>query len=109
MTNLLEQVPRTGSGYVMITGNAKYPGILKVSSLLQESGAFRIVRAEGRSSAQGVVLLKRTGRVSGGMPTLINKNTVIGLKRCEQAKGRKYSNWLQSTFPNGIRKTTAPD
>jgi 4-amino-4-deoxy-L-arabinose transferase-like glycosyltransferase len=109
LTNLLEQVPRTGSGYVMITGNAKYPGILQLSSLLQESGAFQVVRTEGRSSAQGVVLLKRTGRASEGVPTLINKNTVIDLKRCDQAKGREYSNWLRSTFPNGIREVTASD
>jgi 4-amino-4-deoxy-L-arabinose transferase-like glycosyltransferase len=107
MTDLLEQVPRTGSSYVMITGNAKYPGILQLSSLLQESGAFQVVRAEGRSSAQGVVLLKRTGRASDAVPTLMNKDTVIDLKRCEQAKGRGYSNWLRSTFPSGVREATA--
>jgi len=109
ITNLLEQVPRTGSGYVMITGNAKYPAILELSSLLQESGAFQVVRAEGRSSAQGVVLLKRTGRAPKGVPALINKTTMVDLKRCEQAKGRKYPNWIRSTFPNGIREATASD
>ena len=109
LSNLLEQVPRTGSGYVMITGNTKYPGILKLSSLLQESGAFQVVHAEGSSSAQGVVLLKRTGRASEAVPTLINKNTVIDLKRCEPAKGREYSSWLRSTFPNGIREVAAFD
>jgi hypothetical protein len=110
MTNLLEQVPRRqGSGYVMITGNAKYPGILRLSSLLQESGAFQVVHAEGRSSAQGVVLLERTGRAPEAVPSMMNKNTVIELKRCEQARGREYSNWLRSTFPDGIRETTASD
>jgi hypothetical protein len=109
LSNLLEQVPRTGSGYVMITGNTKYPGILKLSSLLQESGAFQVVHAEGSSSAQGAVLLKRTGRAPEAVPTLINKNTVIGLKRCEPAEGREYSDWLRSKFPNGIREATASD
>jgi hypothetical protein len=109
MTYLLQQVPRTGSGYVMITGNAKYPSILELASLLRESGAFQIVHAEGRSSSQGVVLLKSTGREPEAMPTLINKNTVIDLKRCQQAKGRGYSNWLRSKFPDGIREATASD
>ena len=107
ITNLLEQVPRTGSGYIMITGNAKYPGFLKLSSLLQESGAFQAVRVEGRSSAKGVVLLKRTGRTPNAVPTLMNKDTLIDLKRCEQAKGRGYSKWLRSTFPNGVWEATA--
>jgi 4-amino-4-deoxy-L-arabinose transferase-like glycosyltransferase len=102
MPNLLEQVQRTRSGYVMITGNHKYPGILKLPSLLQESGAFEVVHAEGGSRAQGVVLLKSTGRAPEAMPTLINRNTVVNLKRCEQAKGQRFSNWLRSTFPNGI-------
>jgi 4-amino-4-deoxy-L-arabinose transferase-like glycosyltransferase len=109
MTYLLQQVPRTGSGYVMITGNAKYPSILELSSLLRKSGAFQVVHAEGRSSSQGVVLLKSTGREPEAMPTLINKHTVIDLKRCEQAKGREYSNWLRSKFPNGIREATVSD
>jgi hypothetical protein len=43
------------------------------------------------------------------MPTLMNKNTVIDLKRCEQAKGREYSNWLRSKFSNGIREAIASD
>ena len=109
MTNLLEQVPRIGSGYVMITGNAKYPGILELSSLLQDSGAFQVVHTEGRSSAQGVMLLKRTGRAPEAVPTLINNNTAVDLKRCEQSKGREYSNWLRYTFPDGIREAPASD
>jgi 4-amino-4-deoxy-L-arabinose transferase-like glycosyltransferase len=102
MPNLLRQVRRTGSGYVMITGNLKYPGILRLPKLLQESDAFEVVHAEGRSEAQGVVLLKSTGRAPEAVPTLINRNTVVNLKRCSQAKGLRYSSWLRSKFPNGI-------
>jgi hypothetical protein len=109
MSYLMQQVPHAGSGYIMITGNAKYPSILELSSLLQKSGAFQVVHAEGRLSAQGVVLLKRTGRAPAATPTLINKNTAIDLTRCEQAKGRQYSNWLRSKFPNGIQEATASD
>jgi len=109
MPNLLEQVRRTGSGYVMITGNVKYPGILGLPSLLQESGAFEVVHAEGRSGAQGVVVLKSTARAPEAVPTLINRNTVVNLKRCEQAKGQEYSTWLRSTFPNGILEVTVSD
>jgi 4-amino-4-deoxy-L-arabinose transferase-like glycosyltransferase len=102
MSNLLEQARRTGSGYVMITGNLKYPGLLGLPSLLQESGAFEVIHAEGSSSAQGVALLKSTGRSPSDVPTLINRNTAVNLKRCEQARGQGYSAWLRSTFPHGI-------
>jgi hypothetical protein len=104
MPSLLEQVQQTGSGYVMITANLKYPGILELPSLLQESGAFEVVHAEGSSDAQGVVLLKSTGRAPEAVPTLINRNTLVNVKRCEQAKGKRRSNWLRSTFPNGISR-----
>ncbi len=62
MPNLLEQLRQSGSDYVMITGSSKCPRILGVPSLLQESGAFRLVHVEGRSGAQGIVLLKSSGR-----------------------------------------------
>jgi len=107
--NLLEQVRRTGSGYVMITDNIKYSGILRLPSLLQGSGAFEVVHAEGRSGAQGVVLLKSTGRAPEAMPTLIDRNTVVNLKRCEQTIGQGYSSWLRSKFPNGILEVTVSD
>jgi 4-amino-4-deoxy-L-arabinose transferase-like glycosyltransferase len=106
MPNLVEQVRRTGSDYVMIAGNAKYPGIFGLSSLLQKSGAFEIVHAEGRSSVRGVVLLKNTGRVPQAVPTLIDRSTVADLKGCEKMKGQGHSNWLRSTFPNGILEVT---
>jgi hypothetical protein len=109
MPNLLEQVQRTGSGYVMITGSYKYPGILKLPSLLQESGAFEVVHAEGRWGARGVVLLESTGGAPEAVPTLMNPNTVVGLKRCEGVEGQKYSSWLRAEFPHGISKVTMSD
>ena len=109
MPNLLEQVRRTGSDYVMITGSPKFPGILQLPSLLQRSGAFEVVRAEGSRGARGVVLLKSTGRTPEAAPTLMNRSTAAGLKRCEQVKSRGYANWLRSEFPNGILEASAPD
>jgi Dolichyl-phosphate-mannose-protein mannosyltransferase len=102
MPNLLEQVKRTGSDYVMITGSSKFPGILSLPSLLQESGAFEVIRVEGSSGVQGVVLLKSTGRTPEATPTLMNRNTVVNLKHCRQAESQGYSNWLRSKFPNGV-------
>jgi hypothetical protein len=102
MPNLLEQVQRTGSGYVMITGSYKYPGILGIRSLLQESGAFEVVHAEGRWGARGVVLLETTGGAPEAVPTLMNSDTVVGLKRCEGVEGQKYSSWLRAEFPHGL-------
>ncbi len=109
MPNLLEQVRRTGSDYVMITGSSKFPGILGLPSILQESGAFAIVRAEGIRNAQGVVLLKSTGRTPEAAPTLMNRNTAANLERCEETKGNGFSNWLRSEFPNGVLGVTVPD
>jgi 4-amino-4-deoxy-L-arabinose transferase-like glycosyltransferase len=106
MPNLLEQVQRTGSGYVMITGSSKSHGILGLPSLLQRSGAFEVVRAEGIRGAQGVVLLKSSGRAPEAVPTLMTGKTATDLKGCEETKGRGYSNWLRSMFPNGIIKVT---
>jgi hypothetical protein len=104
MPNLLEQVQRTGSGYVMITGSYKYPGILGIRSLLQESGGFEVVHAEGRWGARGVVLLESTGGAPEAVPTLMNPNTVVGLKRCKGVEGQKYSSWLRAEFPHGTRR-----
>ena len=102
MPYLLEQLKRTGAGYVMITGSPKFPGILGLPSLLQKSGAFEVVRAEGIRDAEGVVLLKRNGRTPEPVPTLMTGRTAADLERCEEARGRGYSNWLRSEFPNGI-------
>jgi len=107
MPNLLGQVRQSGSDYVLITGSGISPSILRVPSLLQESGAFKVAHAEGRSGAQGVVLLKSTGRVPETVPTLINRNTLVNLKRCEGVKDEGYSSWLRSKFPHGISEVTA--
>lgn len=106
MPNLLEQVKRTGSGYVMITGTSKFPGILGLPSLLQKSGAFEVVWSEGARGAQGVVLLKSNGRAPEAVPTLMTGKTAADLKGCEETKGRGYSDWLRSELPNGIVKVT---
>jgi hypothetical protein len=109
MSNLLEQVRRTRSGYVMISGGYRLPGIMGLPSRLQESGAFEVVHIEldhGGASGpnQGLVLLKSTGRAPKAVPTLMEANNfMIGLKRCEQAKGPGYAKRIRSMFPNGIR------
>jgi hypothetical protein len=109
MPNLLEQVRRTGSGYVMITGSPKFPGILGLPSILQRSGAFESVRSEGSRGAGGVVLLRSTGRPPAAVPTLMTPSTVADLGRCEEARDQGYSNWLRSEFPGGIVRVTFSD
>ena len=106
MPNLLDQARRTGSGYVMVTGSPKFPGILGLPAALERSGAFEIVRSEGIRGAQGVVLLKSTGRPPRPVPTLIDRGTLADLGRCEETKRRGYANWLRSTFPDGIVRVT---
>jgi 4-amino-4-deoxy-L-arabinose transferase-like glycosyltransferase len=107
MSTLLEQVRREGSGYVMISGSSKYPGILKLPSHLKDSNAFEIVHTElnheGESNTnQGIVLLKSTGRTPRAVPTQMDANTMLHLRRCEQAKGPGYEKRIESKFPNGI-------
>jgi hypothetical protein len=106
MPNLLEQARRTDSGYVMITGSSKFPGILGLPSILQRSGAFEIVRSEGSRDTRGVVLLKSTGRPPEAVPTLMNRSTLAALGRCEETKKQGYANWLRSRFPDGIVRVT---
>jgi 4-amino-4-deoxy-L-arabinose transferase-like glycosyltransferase len=107
MSNLLEQTRRAHPGYVMISGGYRLPGILKLPSRLQESGAFEVVHSEldpgGASGAnQGVVLLKNTGREPRAVPTQMNAHTMLRLRRCERAKGPGYEKRIRSRFPNGI-------
>jgi 4-amino-4-deoxy-L-arabinose transferase-like glycosyltransferase len=112
MSNLLEQVRRTDSGYVMISGYREYPGILGLPARLEESGAFEVVHTEfghvrGAGAIRGFVLLKSTGRAPEAVPTQMDASTVLNLKRCERAKGQGYPNWLRSKFPNGILEVPA--
>jgi 4-amino-4-deoxy-L-arabinose transferase-like glycosyltransferase len=91
MPNLMEQVRRTGSSYVMISGGYTLPGILKLPSRLQQSGAFEVVHSEldrGGTSGpnQGLVLLKSTGRAPTAVPTQMTANTELRLRRCERGE-----------------------
>ena len=107
MSNLLEQVRRTGSGYVMISGYYEYPGLVGLPAHLEQSGAFEVLHTEldherGSGASRGFVLLKSTGRAPEAVPTLMDADTAMNLRRCEQAKGLGYPNWLRSKFPNGV-------
>jgi hypothetical protein len=109
MSNLLGQVRRNGSGYVMISGSSKYPSILRLPSDLEESNAFEVVHTErghkGKSGAEeGVVLLKSTGRAPGAVPTQMDASTVFRLKRCERASSLGYEQTIRSMSPNGLLK-----
>jgi 4-amino-4-deoxy-L-arabinose transferase-like glycosyltransferase len=110
MSNLQRQVRRTRSGYVMISGGYKFAGIMGLPSRLQESGAFEVVHSELDKGASGrnesLVLLKSTGRAPEAVPTLMEANTALRLRRCEQAKGPGHLKRLRSRFPNGIKIRT---
>jgi Dolichyl-phosphate-mannose-protein mannosyltransferase len=112
MSNLLEQVRRTRSGYLMISGGYRLPGIMGLPSRLQQSGAFEVVHSEldhGGASGpnQGLVLLKSTGRAPEAVPTLMEANNfMLRLRRCEQSKGPGYAKRIRSKFPNEIRTRT---
>ena len=91
MPNLLRQVRQSDSDYVMIAGSPEFPSILELPAALQESNAFEVVHTElaqtGETGAkQGVVLLRNTGQAPKALPIQMNANTMLSLKRCEEAK-----------------------
>ena len=46
-------------------------------------------------------MLKSTGEApKRGVPTLMNRNAVANLKRCEQAKGGRYAKRMRSRGPS---------
>ncbi len=109
MPNLTEQVRRTGSGYVMVTGSSKFPGILGLPQVLQRSGAFEVIHSEGERGAGGLVLLKSMGRPPDAVPTLMNRSTLANLGRCGEAQRQGYPDWLRSRFPHGILRAAVSD
>ena len=80
--------------------------------LLSESGAFMIVHKEfgdgSRSAAkQGIVLLRSTGREPEAVPTQMNADSLLHLRRCARREaGQEYEEWIRSKFPNGISVVT---
>lgn len=107
MPGLMEQVRDRGSEHIMVAGTPKYPGLLKLPTVLEDSGAFRVLHAEygygGKARArQGVVLLKSTGKKPESVPTLMNAATARSLERCERKKGPGYQKRIESMFPNGV-------
>jgi 4-amino-4-deoxy-L-arabinose transferase-like glycosyltransferase len=106
MPNLLEQVRREGSDYIMIVGPHE-PRYAKLPSPLLESKAFSVAHTEfahrGESvGTRGVVLLARTDLVPKVLPTQMNAKTVRTLKRCEQTQDPGSAEGIRSRFPNGI-------
>jgi 4-amino-4-deoxy-L-arabinose transferase-like glycosyltransferase len=106
MSGLLEQARHEGSGYMMITGSYKYPGILKLPSRLEKSEAFEVLHAEvgrrGHQPHQGAVLLRSTGETPRAIPTQMNARTMQSLRRCEREEGAGQEKMIESAFPNGI-------
>lgn len=108
MSNLLEQVRREGSDYVMIAGPHE-PRYAKLPSPLLASKAFEVAHAEpAREGESGrirrVVLLERTGLAPRVLPTQMNAETVRSLKRCGQTQDPGSAEGIRSRFPNGIIK-----
>jgi hypothetical protein len=95
----------------MISGYYEFPGLLGLPARLEQSGAFEVLHTElghkGSDASRGFVLLKSTGRAPEAVPTLMSANTVVNLRRCEQAKGPGYPSWLRSKFPNGILEVSS--
>jgi 4-amino-4-deoxy-L-arabinose transferase-like glycosyltransferase len=103
MSNLLGQVRRERSDYVLIAG----PHQLRYAELpspLLESKAFEVAHAELPQEGepvgtQAVVLLERTDLAPKAIPTQMNAETVRTLKRCKQAQDRNSAGGMGSELP----------
>ena len=89
MSNLLRQVRREGSDYVLIAGPHQ-PRYAELPSPLLESKAFEVAHAElpregDPVGTQAVILLVRTELAPKAVPTQMNAKTAHTLKRCRQA------------------------
>jgi hypothetical protein len=92
MPNLLEQIRREDSDYIMIAGPHE-PRYAELPSPLLSSKAFKIAHVEppregDPDGTQGVVLLERTGLAPRILPTQMNAKTELVLKRCGQSRDR---------------------
>jgi len=106
MSNLLRQVRREDSDYVLIAGPHQ-PRYAELPSPLLKSKAFEVARAElpqegEPAGAQAVVLLARTDLAPKVIPTQMNTTTVRTLKRCRQAQARYSAAGVGSRLPNAI-------
>ena len=106
MSNLLEQIRREDSDYVMIAGPHE-PRYAELPSPLLSSKAFKIAHIEPAregdpDGTQGVVLLERTGLAPRILPTQMNAKTERSLKRCEQARERGSAEGIRSRFPETV-------
>jgi hypothetical protein len=113
MSNLLEQLRREDSDYVMIAGPHQ-PRYYRLPSPLLESKAFEVAHAEparkgGSGRIWSVVLLERTGLAPRIPPTQMSAETMRSLKRCEQEQfvdeSRTHISMdrLRSRAPRGVR------
>lgn len=103
MSNLLGQVRRERSDYVLIAGPHQ-PRYAELPSPLLESKAFEVAHAELPQEGepvgtQAVVLLKRTDLAPKAMPTQMNAETIRTLKRCKQAQDRNSAGGMGSELP----------
>jgi hypothetical protein len=105
-SNLLEQSRRSGADYVVVAGDEKFPPILDLPPAMRVSGAFGLANAYVVASApgvkEGIVLLKSTGRSARAVPTSMNANTALALRRCEQSGSAAQTDGLDSKFPHGV-------
>ena len=110
MPNLLGQLRREGSDYVLIAG----PYQLRYAELpspLLRSKAFEVANAEypregDPPGAQAVVLLVRTDLAPKVIPTQMNTETVRTLKRCRQAQARYSAERVASSLPTAISESS---
>jgi 4-amino-4-deoxy-L-arabinose transferase-like glycosyltransferase len=111
MSNLLEQVRRENSSYIMIVGRRQRHYDRLPLSLLK-SKAFRVAHVElAREGGPGggradIVLLERTGLAPRVLPTQMNAMTLRSLRHCEQAQDPGSAKGIWSWFSNGIMKVS---
>lgn len=108
MPNLMKQLEQSGSTYLLLSSNPKYPAIVASTKYLLDSGAFEVAHVERRAlqGADRVImtayLLKRTSEAPEPRSTRMDVKTANHLMRCEARGDNEYAQSIRAKFPNGI-------
>jgi 4-amino-4-deoxy-L-arabinose transferase-like glycosyltransferase len=107
--NVVSQLRKQDTKFLMMAAYPTYPGLLSSSSGLEDSGTFEIVHQEGTvAEDDGFAMLVSTGQSPKAAPVWMSSNSVLQLRDCMQTTaGPNYAKTIRSKFPQGIVLVTS--
>jgi 4-amino-4-deoxy-L-arabinose transferase-like glycosyltransferase len=107
--NVVSQLRKQNTKFLMMAAYPTYPGLLSSSSGLEDSGTFEIVHQEGKvAKDDGFAMLVSTGQSPKAAPVWMGADSVLELRDCMQTTaGPNYAEKIRSKFPQGIVLVTS--